>query len=531
MTRTTIAVLVCVLTVFSTSHGETLPTTGTFRGIYHKDRFGVARFKFFVVHPSLFPKLDKYEGKYIEVEVTKGSQPMNPGPSVMLAVGKVRELQQPPVRITIQTLASSIRQSEHFQILVNVQNTGRTPIQFRPNNMLVALNMSQKSADTRKDFVTGAYARDKFAQRAGRWQLRSVAKSEPWRRHHILGHPSDHVGRVQLGEQQTFPFVVLLEKGVGKGKYEIEARLTLEGKKKLIPVAGWHAFDFPPARNVAGRGASALRLSASQFRTENEWTSCQLVVKNSGADARFLPQCADSGNVRLWLGRLRGYSRKGDEIPLTFDWPDQHSKGPPSKPWTMTEIAPEGLVSRLAFRPESYFPKQPIENIECDLLTDRGIESFVLTRNFTDKAFVVPPGFGPAARGVRCRIRTHKGVYRQGERIRVFWQVENLDQKPITMVSKDGGWLVKVDGARVAKPYNASAVWGWATPRGPYAPDEFWLELDSAQLKPGKHVIQLACKGTGGWYKNVNGKNIAILKGALTSNDYELTIQKTPTSR
>ena len=66
-----------------------MPSSGTFRGIYHKNYAGVGEFGYFMVHKQLLEKLAPYDGKYIELEVLKARQPINPGTSVIQEIGAV----------------------------------------------------------------------------------------------------------------------------------------------------------------------------------------------------------------------------------------------------------------------------------------------------------------------------------------------------------------------------------------------------------------------------------------------------------
>ena len=91
-----------LLIPFSASHSDMLPRKGTFKGVYHKNRAGVATFSYFLVAENLKAQLDKYEGRYIEIEVKQIGGPKQWGIPLIVAIGKITELPQAPIEIKIQ---------------------------------------------------------------------------------------------------------------------------------------------------------------------------------------------------------------------------------------------------------------------------------------------------------------------------------------------------------------------------------------------------------------------------------------------
>jgi len=508
-----------------TARGAILPTEGTFRDFYHRDRFGVARFKFFLVHPSLLPKLAPYEGRYIEVEVTKGIQPVNPGPAIMLEVGRVVELPQPPVKLALSTVPSSLGEQRPCQLLLRVRNTGEAPLTLEPNQVTLSLRHAAEDRQDREDIFGSGYKQNQFAATAGGWQLRSIALSVPWRRHHILGHPSDCIPRLTLGPGEVFPFCIALDNGLAKGRYEVGGGVSLYlDRDKPAPASAWLAFDVPGPERAEPEANSGLRLTHSPFRLKDEWASVNLRLANEGTEPRSIPQCLDNEAVRLWVGRLHGFSRDGGEVPLTFNYPVGGSKGSPDS-CRIVRVPKSGLETALEFRAESMFSDAPIARLSCDILTDRGLETFPVADDFKDETFAAPPPFGPEKGGLKLRIRTHHASYAPNQLIRLYWQLVNLEQKPLVLRAS-GGWRVEMDGRTVAKP-GKDSVSGWATERGPYPPQEHWIELQDLSLAPGRHTVRLICESGSPLrptYTNADGKEISISRGVLESNAFEFAV-------
>ena len=71
-----------------------MPRSGTFEGVYHRDQWGVCLFGPFHVQPRLHSKLKDYEGKRIRLVVKSAWQPRNPGPSIITNIETITELPQ-----------------------------------------------------------------------------------------------------------------------------------------------------------------------------------------------------------------------------------------------------------------------------------------------------------------------------------------------------------------------------------------------------------------------------------------------------
>lgn len=554
--------MIAWLAIVCSAQAELLPTTGTFKGIYHQDRFGGRHFLFFNIPEELHSAFDRYNGKYIEADVLKGEQPINPGYVNIKSIGTITELPQPGIKLTASVTPVSPLADTPCQVIVQARNIGAKRVEFGPGVKILFRS---------PPVSTGTPAVWSYSP-TSTWHLRNLVKSIPWRRHHILGHPTDHVSKIELAPGESMTWALSMDQGVPEGQYEIEAGLEIEDNDERITVAAWAVLDVGTAAAEENLKRTTLNLAHSPFETGSEWVSVQLHLTNEkGSKPRKIPQCLDHGKVPLWAGRLHGFTKErpfegadprsepayvelrrgrqdatvglpratgqngsprksnkvtteGVEVPLTFDYPIGHTKGPPEGVWRPTLITREGLKMTMTFRTESWFQPAPIKTLTCDILTDRGLETFLITDSYEDRLFSPLPPFGEVKNGVKCRFRTQKETYKQNEPIRLYWQVINVDQVPVMCRSKDG-WQVRIDGKRVKSAYNADRLWGWATEQGPYRPDEYFIDLKDVTLTPGEHSVQLVCKGSG-WrsYKNANGAEIPVFKGSLVSNLNHITI-------
>jgi len=155
--------LVCSITD-DPAIADTLGTTGTFEGVYHRDRWGVGHFGYFIVHPGLHAKLAEYEGKRIRLTVTKGSQPTNPGPAIMLEIGEIAILEEPPLRISLGTIPEKLAPEVPFQVVCRLSNVTQGPLKLLGSDAVISVNSVPKVTDPEqpawllKDYKQGQMA-------------------------------------------------------------------------------------------------------------------------------------------------------------------------------------------------------------------------------------------------------------------------------------------------------------------------------------------------------------------------------------
>ena len=118
-------------------------------------------------------------------------------------------------------------------------------------------------------------------------------------------------------------------------------------------------------------------------------------------------------------------------------------------------------------------------------------------------------------------VSTVPGKFGPGTPFQLLLQAKNTGD---TMVTKEG-WGVVIDGEKIPPSDRYNGVWGWATSRGPYQPDEHYFDLKNVRLPTGDHEVQAFMMGSGDkWYTNANGKQIPAFQGTLHSNTTKFTI-------
>ena len=135
-----------IVAVGTSGYAETLPTKGTFRGVYHVNRAGVGRFKFFIISKALKKQMDPYEGKYIELEVLKARQPINPGPAIVDEVGKVTRLPDPPLALKLQAVTPATEAGKPIDVLYSLENIGKKDVTINANDLQIGVRGSKRGS-------------------------------------------------------------------------------------------------------------------------------------------------------------------------------------------------------------------------------------------------------------------------------------------------------------------------------------------------------------------------------------------------
>jgi len=547
--------IICLILVFlimmsSGLLSETLPTKGVFKEVYYKDHFGIGRFGFcLVIDKTLQEQLEKYDGKYIEIEVLAGRQPTNPGPVIVDKIGNIKLLPQPLV-ISV-TRETTVQENTPFQIFSSLKNAGKSDIEINPRYITATIREYGKfdylnkkgifSSIGNTRFLTGDAIKDtELSVGEVQFPFRSLIGGELNVPTAILGNPSEGPGSYLLKPDSTMPFTLVLSKGLPEGKYEVEFTVIAT----VSIVKSWLVINSVKEKFEQKSKPSELTLSYCKINDDDpwikstygnisdtekasssEWIGLSLILKNISKKERFIPASSDSGGM-LCVGHLIGYTTSGKMVGLVFKY-----RHPPSKHWSLVKIPQEGHTIKFHFRHPSYFPEELIVKLTCQILTDQGLESFVIEPEYKDPFFVKSPDPGPATNGVTCRIRTDKTVYKVGEQIRFYAQFTNISGKPICWWKPDSDLgeniEVLIDDRGITLPNNkAEYISGWAAQWRCAIPEESVICLpNSLNLAPGKHSLIYKIISKAGTYRNANNENISLLDGILISNTVQFTVK------
>lgn len=508
---------------------EDLPTTGTFEGFYHRDRWGVGYFKFFVVHPDLHKQLAPYEGKPIRLEVTKGSQPMNPGSAIMLAIGKITSLQPSPLQIRISTVPGNVRAKMPFQLILEMVNTGNQSLTVPISNVIMRLRHQRKVQPSLDPTGPSWFIKEYTNAQMAVGVLRQVQMYQALLKTSTGGYGNlAHGNSILIPPHDIFPLIVVFDEGLDAGEYEIEAF-----------AAGplWQNLDIPTKTSLLIADMEPLRVLQKTVMTLAQEYAFEMVVAPPKGQTRRRAGF-DVAERAGWCGRIHAYAKDGTRIPLKAErvferkqWGEYNL--PVQGRYKIIDLPEEGIQLRAKFHTASRFSKHTIDRIVVDILTDRGAETVVLATNFNDVHWAPPPPFGKTVQGVKLRVRPAKASVDADQPIRFYLQAVNVSGKAIMWEPRNkstGNVRIRIDGKAIDLPEDIKSQYGgwggdWVTSK----PEEWSLTLPKhLQLKPGKHTLQYSIRSRRGTYTNANGKSIPLLGrlfgGRLVSNTVEFEI-------
>jgi hypothetical protein len=535
--------LVGCLCVQDIAVAEDLPTTGIFEGVYHRDRWGVGHFYFFIVHPDLHEKLSKYEGQVVRVEVTKGEQPENPGPALMLGVGEVIGLPQPLVEIAVKTRPSKVRAGQPFQLVVEVTNRSRDGLLLHPESvwstirqprLLPGLRPEEPSWLTKAYTNAQLYTKDEDTQVGG------------WNTFDAEANLTGEAGRVMLTSGASCVWVRSFPNGLPSGDGELKVHMIYQLAKADAAYGNWTSqgtfevwrdFDVSteePGSQPVADAEPLLSVSEVHVTPGDEgWTNLQFNVAPSQGKRVRVP-----GTISRATGavdpekyadtaQLLGFAADGSAIELLAlrlpqrDTPDGIAQ--------LLDLPEGGAVIRASFRKKSRFAP-PMRRLLLRVLTDSGLETVVLSDDFKDADASPQTPFGRAAAGVRIRIRPAKPAFKGGEPLSFHVQAVNVSGKPVCWWRPLDGLgenvAVEVDGRQVEQSgAKAEFIGGWAAEWTCKKPQEWSVTLPDATVGKGRHTLRYIIVSNGGEYRNANGEMIPIARGRISSNEVEFTVE------
>ena len=504
-----------------------LPTSGTFDGVYHRDRWGVGHFLCFIVHPDLHKNLAEYEGKLVRLKVTKGAQPVNPGPAILLALGEIKELPHPPLGIRVKTRPRKVTGGQPFQLVVEVTNKSKDGSLLFPVSILSTIRQPYAHSGQRpnepssfiKQYTVGQLSVGGRSIHMGGWET--------------FGSPPNlkgQGGRLLLSPGASYALVASLPKGISAvdAELKIEVSYALADPKASYGVWKSHGRfevwqDFPvqqakPAGPTTEKQERLLAVSEVNLTDgEDGWTSL-----------RFRLSPAKDAEKFAQIARLEGFVAGGSAVELeAVRLPERSTRDGIAQ---LLELPKTGVIISGRFRKQSRFAP-PITRLCVLVLTDHGIETVILSDRFNDSD--VPPGtpFGPQTGGVKMRIRPAKATFKEGEPLKFHLQAVNVSGKPVCWWKPSTGLgqnvVIEIDGARIKQPdRKAEYIGGWAAKWTCKNPDEWTIKLpNTLKIARGKHTLCYVIASKGGKYKNANNKLIPLFRGRIHSNEVSFSVE------
>jgi hypothetical protein len=458
-------VLFGCLLLAQSPQSEVMPTSGTFKGFYHKYRDGQARFEFFIVPEKFQPKFDPHDGKYIEVEVIKATSQWGRGRGgIIEELGKITVLPQAPVKLQVELHSPVAGQPFTVDVFTMVENTGKKPLTISQGPLITGPNIG------------------KF----------------------LCGYSG---GETTLAQGQKVPAIAMGWALGRPGPSEIETSISTP----LGPAKAWFNVEvdkdgkITPVTKVDG----GLTVTAKIVRHEQEYVYFQVTIANTGDASRTVyTRDRQTHNVISnledpvpWLPtRIQAFDAKGNEVSV-WTGPCAERDG-----WVERRITAKGIGFSFRLRRENLFAESPIRQVVLHILTDRGLERFEIPVNDDPTIAAVLPDFGPASDGHKIRIRMAKGQFARNEVAR--WYLEGIDEKGRSdMFWVDKGQLgtsvrILIDG----KPLVDDRNHGISEEHVHMFPFQMIMSVvPPTEWKAGTHTVEVIFEGQSGTYTNLNG--------------------------
>jgi len=517
-------VLLAVAAVCPTSRkpavAEMLLTTGTFDGVYHQDRWGVGHFGWFIVRPGLHARLARYEGKRIRLTVTKGEQPVSPGPAIMHEIGEVAVLGDPPLAIRLSTIPAKPAPGVPLQVMVRLENTTQAPLGISRDVTVISVNAVPKvDRPEQPVWLMKDYTRGQMATPVQRVQLVAPV-TLPDRAPTNLAP----LGNLTLPAGDSFPFVALLPDGLPEGKYEIEASTHVLPDPKTVECLTWLRFDVAGANRNERDEPPPLRVLERSVRAAADGYRASAAVAPPAGEQRRIAVNADHTGL-AYAGRIQAVAEDGTGIDVQADYPNWQGE------WRLDAVPEDGFRIEIPFGRASHFDGNAIARVTLDLLTDRGVQTFLLAEDFADPLACPAVPFGPPIDGVKLRIRPAKAAFSWREQPVFYLQFVNVSGQPVMWPHRtDEPYkyvTVEIDGRKTDSWRGAYVGGGWAVKRLCPIPHEGMIILPKdLRLSIGKHTLCYSIKCKGGTYRNTEDQPVPIVRGRIVSNETEFAVER-----
>jgi hypothetical protein len=480
---------------------EVLPTKGIFKGYYHCSRAGVGRFDYFLVPPELLERFAPFDGKYIQVEVLGGRQPVSPGPAIIEHVGEIQELGPRAIRVEFKTQHIPAKGDYPVFAFKNQSNAtveldgamvahGVARLQLREGRNLSATLLGVAYTDAQLGFEARPVQPLEFIQYA------AGAKA------------FYHIGRIRLNAGESAAFVGL---PLPEGNYELAASASYWRGQVYESVKAWTSLDLrlPPG--------NAARFEPMRAESQVEYRGDWIIVKG-----RFFTPDHVSRHVLVQPDPRRdvfpGYLKLIDVASRLMPTDVEHIY--PDDPWVLKTVGPQGLPFEFRVRPGQKFTAETPSKLQLDLVSSAGLERIVLVKDLSDRPRIPLPPWGESVDGVRLRARTSQQRYRSGEPIRVALQVEAEQGKAQMFRTPMEPVTVEIDDAKVRLLTSIPAGYVLSFPY----PAE--IELHPVKsLSEGKHRLRVTLTAEGPELEGGNGIQFRSFRGRLASDAVEFEIR------
>jgi hypothetical protein len=351
---------------------ETLPSSGEFEGVYHRDRWGVGRFAYWIVPPELHDYLKEFENRRIKLHVLKADEQESPGRGMIRRVGEVEVLEASPLDFELRTEVQWNRNQRELETTFFLINRSETPIDVSLHDVVMGVRSEAGQSDS---------ARADIFDEQTRSQVRTTSQGLQWLNNHFaLANESFEQGHhLKIRPKERFPIVARIPISLGQHEVSITGRPSV-GDNWKPPKSSWFRISVSEEAKPSER-KSQLKIDDMQWKMSTNPFGAPVLrlsftLKRPADQDRAAAVCTRRDRV-LMAGTIAGVDETGSVRKLETDpCYDCSNRG---EPWQLKPIPPEGFSTAIDIRERQVLlGRAELRQVRLELLTDQGLEAFTV---------------------------------------------------------------------------------------------------------------------------------------------------------
>jgi hypothetical protein len=360
------------------------PEKETIEGFFHKDRWGVGKVGGTLASLDLLEQLAPFEGKPVRVAFGGPVHTWNQHVDMFRELKNVESLPTLPLKILAASRSDRLQASRPFEVVIHLENTGTLPVRVRQLHASLFVRYARPKGNLEILEATNEFFPYRTEQRSYSIKYSRMGLTPTKAIDAPMTDPGDlHVASAFLIEPgDRFPLSLEFSEGLPPEEYELALQvLSLEdtprGQDQWALAAAWIPLDVHPARETP------KELPAPGFRVEEKHlykdVNSQYLLEvrllpNLEGPHRIISRSRAKGEMLL-AGRMKALDLEGRPISLrTFGCYSGSALG--EDPWRVDPIPEGGLLARVRFWRTADGP--PIQTIQLDLMSERGLERVIL---------------------------------------------------------------------------------------------------------------------------------------------------------
>lgn len=359
------------------------PEEGVFEGVYHRDRWGVGRIGGTMASQELLEDLAPYEGKPVRIGYGKPVHTWNQHVDMFCELQGATPLPRALFSVSARVRAGRLTAYRPFDVVVELVNSGTAPVRVRQFLVELRARYPRVKRDPLSAQLNPFAPYDvnqlSMSVKVNRLSLTPlqpidapIAKSGDLRTAYSF----------EVGSNGRFPLSLEFPDGLPAEEYELgiwvaSLEETPIARDQWTLPATWIPIDVEPAEDAAPTRPSAgfrvMEQRLSRDLNRNYLLEVRL-VRDSDGPVRMVAQ-PGLGNQLRPAGNIRAFDSNGRPLVIYTSASLTHT--PRSlEPWRLEPLLDGGFLVAALFTRDN--EDVPIQEMQLDLVSDRGLERLVL---------------------------------------------------------------------------------------------------------------------------------------------------------